>query len=59
MPVSLVMVIVAEPEPVPVQGPVAVMATARPELEVASTGKVAVFAAIPGAAVVIVIVWLA
>ena len=39
------------------QEPVAVMATARPELAVAATGKLALYTAVPGAAVVTVIVW--
>jgi hypothetical protein len=56
VPVPLFIVIVAEPDPVPVQGPVVVMATGRPELAVAATGKVVVYTAVPGAGVVTVIV---
>jgi hypothetical protein len=58
VPVPLFIVIVAEPVPVPVQEPVVVMVTGRPELAVAATGKVVLYTAVPGAAVVTVIVWL-
>jgi hypothetical protein len=57
VPVPLVIVIVAEPDPEPVQKPVVVMATGRPELAIAATGKVVLYTAVPGAGVVIVIVW--
>jgi hypothetical protein len=50
------MVIVAEPEPVPEQPPLVVIATARPELAVAATVNVLPYTALAGAAVVTVIV---
>jgi hypothetical protein len=53
------MVTVAEPVPLPEQAPAVVMLTGRPELAVAATVKVLLSAALAGAAVVTVIVWLA
>jgi len=50
-------VIVAEPLPLPLQAPLAVIATGNPELAVAATGKVLLYAALAGAGVVTVIVW--
>ena len=57
IPVPLVIVIVAEPLPPPLQTPVVVIATGNPELAVAATLKVEPFAALAGAGVVTVIVW--
>jgi hypothetical protein len=59
VPVAAVMVIVAEPVPLPEHAPPVVMLTGRPELAVAATVKVLLSAALAGAAVVTVIVWLA
>jgi hypothetical protein len=59
VPVAAVMVMVAEPEPLPEQAPLAAMLTGSPELAVAATGKVLLPAALVGAAVVTVMVWLA
>jgi hypothetical protein len=50
-------VIVAEPLPLPLQTPLVVIATGNPELAVAATLKVLLYAALPGAGVVTVIVW--
>jgi hypothetical protein len=58
-PVPLVIVIVADPLPLPVQKPLTVMETGKPELAVAATLKVEPFSADAGAEVVTVIVWLA
>ena len=57
VPLPLVIVIVAEPLPPPVQTPLEVIATGNPELAVAATVKVVPFAALAGAWVVTVIVW--
>jgi hypothetical protein len=57
-PVAAVMVIVAEPEPLPEQAPLDAILTGKPELAVAATGKVLLSAALVGAAVVTVMVWL-
>jgi hypothetical protein len=57
--VPLVIVIVAEPVPLPVQKPLVVMETCRPELAVAATLKLAPLAAEEGAEVVTVMLWLA
>ena len=59
VPIAAVIVIVAELVPVPVQASLAVMLTGRPELAVAVTMNVLLTAALAGAAVVTVIVWLA
>ena len=59
VPVAAVMVIVAELVPLPAQAPLEVMLTGRPELAVAATMNVLLSAAVAGAAVVTVIVWLA
>jgi hypothetical protein len=56
VPVPLVIVIIAEPLPIPLQTPVVLIATDNPELAVAATVKVDPFAALPGAGVVTVIV---
>ena len=53
----LVIVMVAEPLPLPEQPPVVVMATLRLEEAVAATGKLLLLAALPGAAVVTVTRW--
>jgi hypothetical protein len=53
----LPIVIVAEPLPPPLQSPLVVIATAKPELAVAATLKVLLYAALAGAGVVTVIVW--
>jgi hypothetical protein len=58
-PVAAVMVTVAEAVPLPVQAPLAAMLTGSPELAVAATGNLLVSAALAGAAMVTVIVWLA
>jgi hypothetical protein len=58
VPVAAVIVIVAEPVPLPEQAPLAVMLTGSPELAVAATMNVLLSAALAGAAVVTVIVWL-
>ena len=55
----LVIVMVAEPLPLPEQPPVVVMATLRLEDAVAATGKLLLIAALAGAAVVTVMLWLA
>ncbi len=57
--VLLVIVIVAEPvaDP-PEQPPVVVMVTGRPELAPAATSKLTPYAAVGGAGVVTLIVWL-
>jgi hypothetical protein len=57
--VLLVIVMVAEPLPLPEQPPVVVMAMPRPEDAVAATGNVLLKAALGGAAVVTVMLWLA
>jgi hypothetical protein len=57
VPVAAVIVIVAEPEPLPEQAPLAVTLTGRPELAVAATMNVLLSAALAGAAVVTEIVW--
>ena len=54
----LVIVIVAEPVPLPEQPPEVVMATPRVEEAVAATGKLLLNAALAGAAVVTVMLWL-
>jgi hypothetical protein len=54
--VLLVIVMVAEPLPLPAQPPLVVIATARPEDAVAATGNVLLRAALGGAAVVTVMV---
>jgi hypothetical protein len=56
VPVGLVIVIEAVPEPVPEQLPDAVMLTGRPELAVAATVKLLPNGALAGLGVVIVIV---
>jgi hypothetical protein len=58
VPVAAVIVIVAEPVALPEQDPLAVMLTGSPELAVAATMNVLLSAALAGAAVVTVIVWL-
>jgi hypothetical protein len=58
IPVAAVMVTVAEPEPLPEQAPLDAILTGKPELAVAATGKVLLSAALAGAAVVTVMVWL-
>jgi hypothetical protein len=58
VPVAAVMVMVAEPDPLPEQAPLDAMLTGSPELAVAATEKVLLSAALAGAAVVTVIVWL-
>jgi len=58
VPVAAVIVIVADPVPLPEQAPLAVMLTGSPELAVAATMNVLLSAALAGAAVVTVIVWL-
>jgi hypothetical protein len=58
VPVAAVMVMVAEPNPLPEQAPLDAMLTGRPELAVAATMKVLLSAALAGAAVVTVMVWL-
>jgi len=58
VPLAAVMVMVAEPEPLPEQTPLEAMLTGRPELAVAATMKVLLSAALAGAAVVTVMVWL-
>ena len=50
--------IVADPAPLPVQAPLAAMLTGKSELAVAATMNVLLSAALAGAAVVTVIVWL-
>jgi hypothetical protein len=55
--VLLVIVMRAEPLPLPLQAPDVVIATVRPELAVAATLKVAPLVAIAGAEVVTVMVW--
>jgi hypothetical protein len=59
MPVAAVIVMIADPVPLPEQAPLPVMLTGRPELAVAATMNVLLSAALAGAAVVTVIVWLA
>ena len=59
VPLAAVMVMVAVPEPLPEQTPLEAMLTGRPELAVAATMKVLLSAALAGAAVVTVMVWLA
>jgi hypothetical protein len=59
VPVAAVMAMVAEPEPLPEQAPLAAMLTGKPELAAAATEKVLLSAALAGAAVVTVMVWLA
>ena len=56
VPELLVIVIVAEPLPEPVQDPLVVIATGKPELAVAATLKLSPLPALPGAGVVTVIV---
>ena len=56
-PVPLVMVMVAESLPLPVQKPLVEMETGRPELAVAATEKLEPLAADEGAEIVIVMVW--
>jgi hypothetical protein len=58
VPVAAVIVIVAEPVPLPEQDPLPAMLTGRPELAVAATMNALLSAALAGAAVVTVIVWL-
>jgi len=58
VPVAAVIVIVAEPVPLPEQDPLPAMLTVSPELAVAATMNVLLSAALAGAAVVTVIVWL-
>ena len=53
-----VIVMVADPVPLPEQPPLVVMATPRVEEAVAATGKVPLKAALAGAAVVTVMLWL-
>jgi len=57
LPLSIV--IVADPVPPPLQLPVVVIATPKPELAVAATGKLDPLTALCGAGVVTVIVWFA
>ena len=57
VPVPLVMVMVAEPAPLPEQTPEVVIATERLEEAVAATPKVDLKAALAGALVVTVISW--
>jgi hypothetical protein len=57
VPLVLPIVIVAEPLPLPLHIPLVVIATAKPELAVAATPKVLLYAALAGAGVVTVIVW--
>ena len=52
------MVTVALPEPEPVQPPAVVIATGKPDVAVATTGNVLLYAALAGAEVVTLIVWL-
>ena len=59
VPVAAVIVIVAEPVPLPAQAPLAAMPTGKSELAVAATMNELPSAALAGAAVVTVIVWLA
>jgi hypothetical protein len=59
VPLALPIVIIAEPLPIPLQTPLAVIATGNPELAVAATVKVLLYAALAGAGVVTVIVWAA
>jgi hypothetical protein len=58
VPVAADMVTVADPEPLPVHAPLEAMLTGSPELAVAATMNVLLSAALAGAAVVTVIVWL-
>ena len=58
VPVAAVIVIVADPVPLPVQAPLAAMLTGKSELAVAATMNELPSAALAGAAVVTVIVWL-
>ena len=58
VPVAAVIVIVVDPVPLPVQAPLAAMLTGKSELAVAATMNVLLSAALAGAAVVTVIVWL-
>jgi len=58
VPVAAVIVMVAEPVPLPEQDPLPAMLTVSPELAVAATMNVLLSAALAGAAVVTVIVWL-
>lgn len=58
-PVPLVMVMVAESVPLPVQKPLVEIDTGKPELAVAATSKLEPLAAEEGAEVVIVMVWFA
>src|SRR5258706_15544462 len=51
------MLSVAEPEPFPAQAPLPLMATESPELAVAATVKLLANAALAGAALVTVMVW--
>jgi len=55
----LASVMVALPEPEPVQPPLVVIPTVQPEFAVAATVNVAALAAIAGAAVVTVMAWVA
>ena len=57
--VPLVIVMLAEPVPLPEQPPVVVIATVRPEVAVAPTGKLLLKTALDGAPVVTVMLWLA
>jgi hypothetical protein len=57
--VLLVIVMVVNPVPPPVQTPLVVIATVKPELDVAATLKVAPLIAEAGAGTVIVMTWLA
>jgi hypothetical protein len=57
VPVAAVIVIVAEPVPLPEQAPLAAILTGKSELTVAATGNVLPSAALAGAAVVTMIVW--
>jgi len=56
--IPLFMVIVALADPEPVQPPELVIATGKPDVAVAATVNVELYAADDGAAVVTVIVWL-
>ncbi len=56
VPVPLVIVITAEPVPLPLQTPLVVIATSSPELAVAATLNVELYAAVAGADCVTVIV---
>jgi hypothetical protein len=56
IPVPVVIMIAAEPVPPPAQAPEVVMATGRPEVAVATTEKLALYAAATGAGVVTLMV---